>query len=86
MPQDLRKRIDVIAIAPAAYIDRELCRSRFHYVSWDLFPFIDYGGYLRNKDSVYMIKPHPNAKLVDHNFDSPLYTEFLNYHIKKYIN
>ena len=83
MPQALRRRIDIVAIAPAAYIDRHLCHSRSHYVSRDFVPYFDFMGYIRNKDSIIKIKPHPNAKFPDHNFDSPSFNKPLRFHIKK---
>ncbi|NGX34907.1 MAG: putative deoxyribonuclease RhsA [Candidatus Anoxychlamydiales bacterium] len=86
MTPEERSRMDIVAIAPSAYIDRHLCNSRKHYVSRDFVPYIDCLGYLRNKDSVVLIKPHPNAKLIDHNFNSPSYEESLQFDIKRYMD
>ena len=85
-PKDLRNRIDIIGIAPAAYINRFLCNSRTHYVSKrDFIPYLDFRGYNKNKDSIFKIKPHPDAKLLDHNFDSPSYRDLLERKINDYI-
>ncbi len=82
MPRNPRKRIDIIAIAPAAFIDEHLCNSRSHYVSRDFVPYFDFLGYIRNKESVIKIKPHPNAKIHDHNFDSPSFIPLGNENLK----
>lgn len=84
MDPNLRKRIDVLAFAPAAYIDEDLCNSRAHYVSRDFVPYFDIPGYNRNKASIVRIKPHPNADFHDHNFNSPSYDNFLLEGIKNY--
>ncbi len=85
MPPHLRKRIDVIAFAPGAYIDEYLCNSRVHYVSKrDIVPYFDFIGRFLNRDSIVKIKPHPNAKILDHNFDSPTYDKFLSKQIENY--
>ncbi|NGX43861.1 MAG: putative deoxyribonuclease RhsA [Candidatus Anoxychlamydiales bacterium] len=81
---NLRNRIDVLAFAPAAYIDKDLCHSREHYVGRDFVPYLDLAGYARNIDSIVRIKPHPNAKRLDHNFNSPSYDHFLLEQIKNY--
>jgi hypothetical protein len=53
---ELRKRIHVIAVAPAAFIDKELCRSFVHFVSKsDPIPWIDFIGRMRNKDTVVVL-------------------------------
>jgi hypothetical protein len=85
-PKDMRNRIDVIAIAPAAYIDENLCNSRVHYVSnRDLVPYLDINGYFNNKDSIIKIKPHHDAKFLDHNFDSLTYKDFIKNELDKFI-
>ena len=82
---DLRNRIDVLAFAPAAYIDKDLCHSRIHYISRrDFVPYLDPMGYNRNIDSIVRIRPSPNAKFHDHNFNSPSYDSFLLEQIKNY--
>ena len=85
-PKDKRNRIDVIAIAPAAYINRFLCNSRVHYVSKrDFIPYLDINGYYNNKDSIIRIKPHPDANFHDHNFDSLTYEQYLRKDINNFI-
>ena len=75
-PKELRERILVVAIAPAAYIYRETCAQVLHYrVSRkrDPVPYIDREGAQRAKETIIDLNPHPDAYWHDHNFNSPTY-------------
>lgn len=86
---ELRERIIVVAIAPAAYIYENTCAQVFHYrVSpWrDVVPRLDVLGGFRSSDSVATLQSHPNASFMDHEFNSPTYERPLLYRINNYIN
>ena len=69
-----RKRIHVIAVAPAAYIDEDICGSIIHYVSKrDFVPLIDLPGRWRNQHTTVILDPHPTACIIDHSRDSLTY-------------
>ncbi len=86
MPENLRSRINVVAIAPGGYIDENLCNNRTHYTSRrDFVPLLDILGRWKNRSSTIKLKPHPNANLLDHNFNSPTYKFFLKNDINDYV-
>lgn len=74
-PPHLRERIDVLAIAPGAYIDSHLCHKVTHYVSKrDIVPWVDAPGRARCSKTVIVLDPHPNANwFLDHGINSPTY-------------
>ena len=87
-PPELRERILVVAIAPAAYIYRETCADVFHYrAEWwrDLVPRFDIFGSARAKDTIVTLTSDPNASALDHEFMSPTYQAKLRQHITNYI-
>jgi hypothetical protein len=82
--EELRKRIIVLAIAPAAYIDEELCGHITHLVS-DLDPitYIDWRGRVRCANTIIHVDRHPSAPLFfDHAFRSLSYRQ----HMKDWID
>jgi len=88
-PPELRERILVVAIAPAAYIYKETCADVFHYrAEWwrDLVPRFDMFGAVRARDTVITLTSHPSAAAFDHEFISPTYQRELRKHITNYIN
>ena len=87
-PPELRERILVVAIAPAAYIYQETCAKVIHYrAEWwrDFVPRFDRAGAEREKDSIITLTSHANASAFDHEFMSPTYQERLQHHIRRYI-
>ena len=87
-PPELRKRILVVAIAPAAYIYKETCAKVIHYrAEWwrDLVTRIDKAGARRAKGTIVTLHSHLRAHLIDHEFQSPTYMERLQEHIRNYI-
>ena len=87
-PPELRERILVVAIAPAAYIYQETCASIIHYrAEWwrDFVPRLDRTGAKREKDTIINLGSHPEASAFDHEFMSPTYQERLKWHIINYI-
>lgn len=85
-PEELRKRIEVLAIAPGAFIPDDLCYSATHYVSKaDIVPWLDKAGRERCKGSIIELDPHVNAnKCFDHGFNSPTYQKAIAEHFKEY--
>ncbi|MCH9609974.1 MAG: hypothetical protein S4CHLAM81_11250 [Chlamydiales bacterium] len=84
--EEVRKRVRVVAIAPAAYIDRELCHSVQHYrVENDIVPKIDRAGLKRNRHNTTVLKSL-TGKWWDHSFNSPTYEKALRSEISHYNN
>lgn len=83
---ELRKLIDVLAIAPSAYIGKDLCRNVYHYVSArDFVPWFDFRGRMNNQDTTIVLKPHKNANFWDHDFQSPTYQKVISHHIERHL-
>lgn len=85
---DLRSRITVVAIAPAAYIYQESCaRARHYRVSRlrDPIPRIDQEGAKRESNNVIELISVPGAPLLDHPINSPTYRRELFDRIDAYI-
>jgi hypothetical protein len=84
-PEELRKRIIVVAIAPGAYIEDKYAYDITHYRSTrDIVPFFDFVGAYRCRKSTVVLEPHPDAPWFDHSVNSPTYQERLQYHIDLY--
>ncbi|NGX42582.1 MAG: tRNA nuclease WapA [Chlamydiae bacterium] len=75
--EDLRKNIRVVAIAPLAYIDPDVCEKVVHYVSeGDPVPLLDAKNKERVEETIVYLKPHENASwILDHEFLSDTYEE-----------
>jgi RHS repeat-associated protein len=87
-PPELRERILVVAIAPAAYIYQETCAKVIHYrAEWwrDFVPRFDKAGARREKHSIITPASDSKASAFDHEFMSPTYQERLRWHITNYI-
>lgn len=88
-PPELRERILVVAIAPAAYIYEETCAKVIHYragIFRDFVPRLDIFGSMRSRDNTVTLKSHPKAKFFDHGFMSPTYQIKIREHLDTYIN
>lgn len=77
LPPHIRNRISVLAVAPAAYIDRYLCGDVLHLISksdW-LVPDIDRAGRIRCKDTIIELdrKKWSLRDPWDHSFASETY-------------
>lgn len=84
-PEELRQRIIVIAIAPAAYIDDKYAFQVIHYRSTrDIVPLFDFVGAYRCRESTVVLKPHPDAPFFDHPIDSPTYQNLKYEHLTQY--
>lgn len=101
-PQEIRSRIKVVSIAPAAIIPAELCFSSINYASKkDIVPLgeILFAGFneseirkemvktaLEHYQSLILLDPHPEALGMDHDFQSPTFREALKRYIIEHIN
>ncbi len=86
-PEDLRKKIIVIAIAPGGYIFPETCDKVSHYRApfWrDFVPRLDYRGSLMARDTIFDLPSASNAPYFDHEFQSPTYTDMLRENLQYY--
>lgn len=85
-PENLRRRIIVVAIAPGAYIDQGLCYKTYHYVSRrDIVPLLDRKGFKRCRDRVCVLTPHQDAAFFDHHFLSPTYRPAIYHHLNRFV-
>lgn len=87
-PPNLRSRITVVAVAPAAYIYQESCSMVRHYRVKGLrdpVPRIDKEGAKREVDSIIELMSDPKASFFDHPINSPTYQQDLSIQIAKYI-
>jgi len=86
-PKQYRDRIEILAIAPGAYINKEFCNRVRNFCSEkDFIPRIDWQGKKQNIENVYTLTPHPNATWFDHNFDSSTYYEHKMKFIQTFLN
>lgn len=86
-PEWVRQRIEVIAIAPAGYIDSSLCKSIQHYVSdRDPIPLFDMAGRSRCRETITTLRHDKKANpFFDHSFTSRTYEGTLQREIKSYL-
>ncbi|MDP1835153.1 MAG: RHS repeat-associated core domain-containing protein [Chlamydiales bacterium] len=92
-PEHLRNRIIVLAIAPAVYIDRDLCRQVIHYRAADprrdFIPrCFDKRGEARAREqgTIRDVPSHKDASFFDHSISSPTYSDPIQHHIQQYTN
>lgn len=72
----VRQAVLVIAIAPAAYITKDLCLDVVHLTSKrDFVPLFDIKGRSQCRDTTRILDPHPDAPLFDHGMMSPTYKQ-----------
>lgn len=86
-PKELRDRIYVLAIAPAAYIYPDTCAKVVHYrVSGcrDPIPYHDSEGAKRSADTIVDLNCHTNASWFDHTIASDTYQNVISLKIKRY--
>jgi RHS repeat-associated protein len=86
LPQELRERISVIAVAPGAYIDETLCKNVVHLVSQrDFVPHLDpLGRSIAAKQGTLKILKPLSGKLLDHCFTSETYEDAIRTTIDKF--
>jgi hypothetical protein len=97
-PPEIRNRIIVVAIAPAAIIPDGACFESHKYASDHdgvfLAEFFTHLAALypnkaiediKNLSGLIILEAHPDAPLFDHDFQSPTFKNIIKYHIKEYI-
>lgn len=89
-PDERRQRILVLAIAPAVYIPKKICKDVFHYRAKfhrDPIPHVfDLGGAMRCRDTIIELDSHPNAPSWDHAVQSKTYKKYIRDHFDNYMN
>lgn len=86
-PEHFRKRIQVVAIAPGAYISDDICYRAYHYISRrDLVPYVDQSGKKNCQKTTIMLTPHCKSCFLDHHFLSQTYREAIEHHLKEYVD
>lgn len=85
--RERRKRIMVLAVAPASYIDEEICGQILHLVSrWDPITWVDFMGRIRCTESIIYVERHPTApRVCDHAFRSASYQDYIEGWLKSWI-
>lgn len=89
-PEERRKRIEVVAIAPGAYIDPARCGKVSHLIAEgyrDFIPRIDYmWGKIKSKGTIQVLESHRRAERMDHTFKSPTYAPAIASHVATFLN
>ena len=84
--QEVRDKVIALSIASAEIIPRELCFDAFNYASKrDFVTRTDIAGMSKYGDQLILLDPHPDAPFFDHGFNSPTFTEVIEYHTQEYI-
>jgi hypothetical protein len=86
-PEEIRKRIRVVAFAPADYISENICHSVRHYEAhlWrDPIPWINWRSRQQNLHNVTVLPSHPNAPRHDHSILSPTFEQAIRREIELY--
>ena len=87
-PDEIRKRIRVVAFAPADYISDSICHSVWHYeapLRRDPIPWVNWRGRQQNRHNVTVLPSHPNAAWHDHSILSPTFEQALKEEIDNYL-
>lgn len=94
--KELRQRIEILAVAPAAHVKSGDFGDAMHYHSLrDFVPLLEdlvlstsvkhlIG--IENRAPVVMLRPHPDAPLFDHFIDSPTYQQPVQMRVEKFFN
>jgi len=85
-PAHLRKKVDILAIAPGAFINRVLCNDVKHIRSmFDPVPKLNISGLWRCRDAIITLYPDVNSPYLDHEFISPTYVGSIENETKRYM-
>jgi hypothetical protein len=87
-PEDFRKRIIVIAIAPAAYIDPKTCGDVMHYrAEWwrDPIPRYDIAGAVIARNHITTLSSRSVDPYFNHSFMNQTYEKSLRDNINRYL-
>lgn len=72
-PEELRKRIIVIGVAPSRFVEDKECHSAYHLISKSDRVYLAGTGDIKNCSNVSYLTPHENATYWDHEFISETY-------------
>jgi len=89
LDEELRQRLLILAIAPADLIPKGMVREAKHYISRDIVPLVGMLWNQRlpeNMEPVIVLKPHPEAGLIDHARNSKTYEPILKLEIGSFID
>lgn len=100
-PKEIRDRVIVVAIAPAAIVPRNLCFDSFNYASkGDPIPFMETAWQIgwdtppvhtiamiaqEAFKELVLLDPHPSVSGIDHDFKSPTFREIIKRHLEQHI-
>jgi hypothetical protein len=88
--EDRRRRISVVAIAPAAYVYKRTCRRIKHYRTaskWrDFIPRIDRLGIKREYETIEGLISHTDSPYFDHYINSSTYKSVLKKDLLKFLD
>lgn len=93
---EIRKRVVVVALAPAAIVPSNLCFRSYNYASKNDIVYLvekvydmTVGRFKANQEDKFrelvLLDPHPKAPLFDHEFLSPTLMSMTEEHVKRYI-
>jgi hypothetical protein len=86
-PKERRDFIIVAAIAPGAYISKDMCKQVRHYAcDSDIVTYIDFAGRKAHKETIVHIKRDPMIKQSGHEFLNPIYLPHIKAEIEEYQN
>ncbi len=102
LPQEIRDRVLVVAIAPAAVVPGKICFKSFNYASkkdcihlgefihsgpLNEYDFKNSNPTLATHQELIRLDPHPDvAGNLDHDFQSPTFRNVISEHILDYLN
>lgn len=87
LPKKYQDRIEILAVAPAAYTNNEFCGKIRHICSEsDIVPKFDRKGRKENMAFTQILTPYPGVKGWDHSFNSPTYYDDIKYQSLKFLN
>ncbi|MBM3184112.1 MAG: hypothetical protein FJZ64_02255 [Chlamydiae bacterium] len=97
MPKEIRNRIIVVAISPAAIVPKSLCFASYNYASKrDVVPYSETFAHallnplqaiqnIKHYDELVFLDPHPDAPPLDHILSSPTFTPVVQHHIQEFV-
>lgn len=99
LPEEIRNRVIVIAVAPATVVPKKLCYDSFNYCSaYDPIPQIEPVFRMlaqpiqpitqhpfENREELIFLKPKQGEPKVGHDFQHPMYKPYLRLQIKAYL-
>lgn len=87
LSEEERSNIEVVSIAGATYIPKELCYRVAHYVSErDIVPKLDPRGRKGCTQNTIVLQPHSQAPFFDHTLMSPTYRDAIERHLSAYLS